>query len=498
MRTVSAASLLANRGQWTLLDVRERGEFALGHVPDAVPLPRGWLELRLESLIPLRNRPLLLYCDDGRRSELAAETARGMGYGSVALLDGGTTAWTAVGGALVEGWGVGGKTYGERVLTEERIPQIEAADLARRIAQGEDLVVLDARSEQEYAEGHLPGARSVPGGVLPLAIQQFDPERTTIVVNCAGRTRSILGAQAALRAGAPRVYALRNGIMAWLMAGQRIATGPGEQLSWTVSDAIRRTTGELARAEGIEPVTVADVHRLEARYLIDVRQPAEYLAGHVPGSVSLPAGQLALLYENVLGLRDLPVVTISDDGIRDVWAAALLKYLGFAQAHPLAGGVAGWPDIERGALPVQISLPPDVSSTSGVGDEIVLDVRSAGEFAQGHLAGSRWLARGFLELRVGEVLPEKQVAIVTVCDTGQRSALAAATLRELGYQRVCVLEGGLQGRPLVQGLEGANVPREVAQGDIGHTQWTGPLAKTQGEMTHYLDWEEALAHPSAG
>ena len=117
---------------------------------------------------------------------------------------------------------------------------------------------------------------------------------------------------------------------------------------------------------------------------------------------------------------------------------------------------------------------------------------------QGHIAGSRWLARGFIELRFQEVLPDKQTAVVVVCDTGQRSALAAATLRALGYERVSVLEGGLHSRPLVQGLEDANVSRNVAQGDIGHTQWTGPLAKTVGEMTHYLDWEEALAHPTAG
>ena len=492
MRILGARSLPADRAARTLLDVRERGEFALGHIPDALPLPRGWLELRLERLIQLRHCPLVLYCDDGRRSQLAAETVARMGYADVAVLEGGFNTWRAGGRPVVEGWGVGGKTYGERVLADEHIPQIEAADLARRLRDREKLVVLDARSEQEYELGHLPGAYSVPGGVLPLAVEAFKPAETTIVVNCAGRTRSILGAQALRRVGVPHVYALRNGIMAWLMAGEQVATGPGEQVSWRVDVALQRLTRELASAEGIQPITVAQVQRIEAKYLVDVRQPREYLAGHVPGSASLPGGQLALVYENVIGLPDVPIVTISHDGVRDVWAASLLKHLGFANVRPLAGGVQGWPELEVGEPPEPASSPAGAQPVSELGDALIVDVRSAGEFAQGHVAGSRWIARGSIELQAHDVLPNKQAAVITVCDTGARSALAAGTLKAIGYECVSFLEGGLKGQPLVTGLEGANVPREVAQGDIGFSVWSGPLAKTEGEMKHYLDWEEAL------
>ena len=89
------------------------------------------------------------------------------------------------------------------------------------------------------------------------------------------------------------------------------------------------------------------------------------------------------------------MVTISDGGVHDVWAAALLKHVGFARACPLVVGVAAWPDVESGEPPREASVPPGVSWTSEVGDQIVLDVRSAGEFAQGHIAGLT-LARSWL------------------------------------------------------------------------------------------------------
>lgn len=77
-------------------------------------------------------------------------------------------------------------------------------------------------------------------------------------------------------------------------------------------------------------------------------------------------------------------------------------------------------------------------------DVIVLDVREADAFAAGHVAGAVNLPRGQLELRVNAVLPDPTVRILTVCEFGKISTLAAATLRELGFGRAVALEGGMQ------------------------------------------------------
>jgi glyoxylase-like metal-dependent hydrolase (beta-lactamase superfamily II)/rhodanese-related sulfurtransferase len=76
-------------------------------------------------------------------------------------------------------------------------------------------------------------------------------------------------------------------------------------------------------------------------------------------------------------------------------------------------------------------------------DLVLLDVREERAFAAGHIPASIHLPRGQLELRVDEVLPDPTVRIVTVCEAGKISILAAQTLRDLGFGRVSVLEGGI-------------------------------------------------------
>jgi len=77
-------------------------------------------------------------------------------------------------------------------------------------------------------------------------------------------------------------------------------------------------------------------------------------------------------------------------------------------------------------------------------DLIVLDVRERDAYVAGHVPGSRHLPRGQLELRVNDELPDPTVRILTVCEFGRVSTLAAATLRQIGFQRAIALDGGLK------------------------------------------------------
>lgn len=89
-------------------------------------------------------------------------------------------------------------------------------------------------------------------------------------------------------------------------------------------------------------------------------------------------------------------------------------------------------------------------------DFVVLDVREADAFKAGHVSGAVHLPRGQLELRVNDVLPDPHVEVLTVCEFGKISTLAANTLRELGFARVAALDGGMkawrdEGRPVESG-----------------------------------------------
>src|SRR3546814_3518667 len=77
-------------------------------------------------------------------------------------------------------------------------------------------------------------------------------------------------------------------------------------------------------------------------------------------------------------------------------------------------------------------------------DFVILDVRERDAYGRGHVPGARHLARGQLEIRIDETFPDPDLEILTVCEFGKISTLAAATLRELGFRRVTALDGGMK------------------------------------------------------
>jgi rhodanese-related sulfurtransferase len=77
-------------------------------------------------------------------------------------------------------------------------------------------------------------------------------------------------------------------------------------------------------------------------------------------------------------------------------------------------------------------------------DLLVLDIREESAFRAGHIPGAKHLPRGQLELRVNTEIPDPTVRIVTCCEFGKISTLAAATLQELGFTRATALDGGMK------------------------------------------------------
>src|SRR2546428_1539293 len=220
--------LLEGRSPFALIDVREAGEYNSSHIPGASLIARRQLEFVMPQAVPFTGVRVVLCDDDGRRARLAAATVEGMGYRKVSVLDGGINRWVTDGFGTEWGSNVPSKDFGERVEVVHHVPEIEAKNLAARIERGEKLVILDSRTPEEFRRFCIPGGRNVPGGELALRItdiaKNLDKD-TTIIVNCAGRTRSIIGARALQRMGVPKVYGLKNGTSGWVLAGQQLETG---------------------------------------------------------------------------------------------------------------------------------------------------------------------------------------------------------------------------------------------------------------------------------
>src|SRR2546429_2561778 len=265
-----------------LLDLREKATYERGHIYRATSRPRRLLEFRLPALVPARSTPLVLCDEDGRLAERALPTLGEMGYTDVEILAGGLAVWRADGRPLVQGINVTSKVFGERALHEWKTPQLAPHELHERITRGDDLLIVDARTPEEYARGCLPGAWSVPGGELVFRIGELvkRPE-TTIVVHCGGRTRSYIGAESLRRMRLPNpIVALENGTMGWELAGltlerggARTAPDPGEASRVQAAAVAERVAAE----DRVKSLSVDDVRRLweERRernvHLVDVR-----------------------------------------------------------------------------------------------------------------------------------------------------------------------------------------------------------------------------------
>lgn len=98
IREVTPKEVMAdNDPNVVLLDVRERNEWNLGHLPNAMHLPRGSMETKIEALVP-RDKHVVIYCQSGNRSALAADTLQQMGYTDVASMSRGIIGWVDDGG----------------------------------------------------------------------------------------------------------------------------------------------------------------------------------------------------------------------------------------------------------------------------------------------------------------------------------------------------------------------------------------------------------------
>src|SRR5438128_59617 len=283
-------------GEIAIVDAREEGSFHNGHLLMASCLPLSRLELIAPGLLPRRSAPIVV-CDNGEGlAQRAAVRLVEGGYTDVALLAGGVAAWERAGFPVYSGVHVPSKAFAEVVEHDYGTPWITAEELAERQNRGERPAIFDSRSYEEYHSNSIPGAVSVPGAELVYRFQEMVPSPDTfVVVNCGGRTRSIIGAQSLIDAGVPNhVVSLKDGTMAWHLAGLGVvaqATGRAPEVSAEGVAAARQRGDAVARRYGVPAIDRATLARWKREadrrtlYVLDVRDPAEYRAGHLPGTV---------------------------------------------------------------------------------------------------------------------------------------------------------------------------------------------------------------------
>jgi rhodanese-related sulfurtransferase len=510
------ADLMATDRLFAVFDVRERGEYHECQIPGTTSLPRSQMEFRIGSLAPNRTIPITVYDDADGRAPLALKTLNQLGYSEVSILDGGLIAWRKDGRPTVSGVNVPSKAFGEKVHHERIIPDVTPEELNAMQQRRAELVILDVRTPEEYARFCIPNGINVPGGDLILWVEQLKQKRdTAVVVNCAGRTRSIIGTAALRRLGLTNVRALKNGTMGWVLAGLELETKPQRKTMAAPSvsrDKAAALAVQIALEEKLSWISAQQVSSAlqsmddGVSYLIDVRSEDEFEAGHISGSINVPGGQAVQRADDFVAVRNAQIVFISNESARAVMAAYWYRQMGFRNVLVLQGGLRAWSEggetLVSGALqnePLGLEAAKRRARLVGArsldrilrdSSNLVLDVGTSLEFDSAHLPAAKWISRGWIELKLPEKFPDRAQPIVLTCPDGEQSVFAARALMEIGYTNVCVLEGGVRawsaaGFPTERGLTGCLVsPKDVVL--------SPSIRGTKEDMQRYLDWETAL------
>ena len=427
-----------------VLDMREHGQYGEGHLFHAAPLPYSRLEAGIERLVLVRSTRVVLH-DDGRSgvAELALRRIEALGYTNAFVLDGGTEAWVAAGYRLFAGVNVPSKTFGELVEHAYEVPAIPPDELEERRRAGEKLIVVDGRPVDEYRKFSIPGATCCPNGELVYRIQELAPDPdTTIVVNCAGRTRSIVGAQLLRGFGVGNpVLALRNGTQGWRLAGLALEHGADRAYpappQGSVAKALQREAERFAarhRVKRVGPETLRQWLGEADRttYVLDIRTPEEFAAGHLPIAVHAPGGQLLQATDQWLAVRGARVVLVDDTEVRAIAIAHWLGQMGW-DAAILRGGEAAWPDLAdiQPPPPRWPTLLPDLPTIApgelarmrADDDAAIVDLRASAAFRQAHLAGAVWSIRP-AAAALARRLPTQTEAVLVADDEAVARAYA--------------------------------------------------------------------------
>ena len=353
------------------------------------------------------------------------------------------------------------------------MPAITSPDELAKLLEGDSpFALLDVRELGEYNQAHIPGACPLPRRLIEYRLPRLVPNRSTNIVVCDDDTRrAVFTLGTLVRMGYTNASTLDGGINLW--------TAQGYRSEWGVN-VPSKDYGERVQVERDIPEITAEeiqswISRNDKFVLVDSRTPEEHNSFCIPGSRSLPGGELALRVWDLMDSEDTPVVVHCAGRTRSIVGTSILHRMGVKNVFGLRNGTMGWQlsgfDLEQGSNRLTLDAPSDtalekaeafgrkVAAEDGVAylapedlqafvsqhseeNVYLIDVRSIEEFDAGHIPGFWWYPGGQAAQESDNVVGVKAGRIVFCCDGVARASVTASLFRQMGYPNVYILEGG--------------------------------------------------------
>src|SRR5947207_10034169 len=255
------------RDEIALLDLRHEAGYATGHPLFAANMAADRITLEAEARLPRKDVPIVVYDAGEGLVPVATDRLTALGHTNVRQLDGGLKAWQMAGFELFRDVNSYAKAFGELVESRRHTPSLTADEVAALIAAKANIRILDVRRFDEYATMNIPGSISVPGGELVFRAGHAAPDpETTIIVNCDGRTRSIIGTQSLINARVPnKGLGTPNGTNRWTSVQQNLEHGSDRRGEVGAIEGGEASARDVAYRAGVRHIGLAEMAALQAQ-----------------------------------------------------------------------------------------------------------------------------------------------------------------------------------------------------------------------------------------
>ena len=421
------------------IDVREIAQHTEGHPFFSISIPYSVFEIKIEQLLPNKKVRVVLFDDNKEISDLAFRQAQALGYKNIFVLKDGVNGWLNANFKLFDGINVPSKSFGELVEQKFHTPSITATELSQKQKENKDLVILDGRPFEEYNKMSIPGSICVPNAEMPYKISTLvKTPKTEIIVNCAGRTRSIIGAQTLINFGVQnKVYALENGTQGWFLSNLNLDHNKTNYLEIEPHEneieKLRNKIKNLLEENHIEIVDFSKVQDLinddtRSTYIFNVKTNFTS-ENSIHGTRNVAGGQLVQATDNYVGVLKSRIIFFDEgDLVRAGITALWLKKMNF-ECYVFKGKKIKLRNlnfnhhIKYKSDSVNLITFQDLKK---LGNSKFFDIRNSVDYRKSRLKNSIWLNRTVIEHYLSKLTKN----IVIISDDIPMASLIVKDLKE--------------------------------------------------------------------